>query len=50
METLNKKIILNTIYQSLLLATTSVGYAYLLKIFFKTKIDDPSSPDFEEIF
>jgi hypothetical protein len=49
METLDKKNILNPIYQSLLLATTSVGYAYLLKKNFKTRICDPSSPDIQEI-
>jgi hypothetical protein len=46
MDTIDRKGILNTIYQSLLL---SVTYAYTLKLLLKVNIGNPSTPNLEEI-
>ena len=45
----NKKDMINTLYQSTLLAGTTIGYSYLLKRFFKLNIGAPSSANLEEI-
>ena len=44
-----EKNIVNTIYQSSLIAGTTIGYAYLSRKLFKMKIGDPAYPNFEEI-
>ncbi|WP_375654800.1 hypothetical protein [Bartonella sp. CL46QHWL] len=49
METPGKKDIINTLYQSLLLATTTIGYSMLMKRFLKINIGSPSTADLEEI-
>jgi hypothetical protein len=49
MDTIDRKAILNTIYQSLLLSGVSVGYYYLLKRLLKINIGNPSTPNLEEI-
>ena len=48
MET-SKKDLINVLYQSTLLATTTVTYSYLLKRFLRTNVGSPSSADLEEI-
>ena len=45
----NKKDLFNTLYHSVLLATTSIGYSYLLKRFLKIKVASPADADLEEI-
>lgn len=45
----NKKDFVNTVYQSLLLASTSIAYSYILKRFLRINIGNPSSADLEEI-
>ena len=48
METTRKDIV-NVLYQSTLLAATTVGYSYVLKRFLRTNIGSPSSANLEEI-
>ncbi len=49
METPGKKDIINTLYQSLLLASTTIGYSMLLKRFLRINIGPPSQANLEEI-
>ncbi|WP_375664388.1 hypothetical protein [Bartonella sp. CL50QHWL] len=49
MDTPGKKEVINTLYQSLLLATTTIGYSMLMKRFLKINIGSPSTADLEEI-
>jgi len=44
-----KKDIVNTLYQSTLLAGTTIGYSYLLKRFLRINIGSPSQANLEEI-
>ena len=48
-EVIDRKGVLNTIYQSVLLASTSVAYSWLLRKLLKVKIGDPGSADLEDI-
>ena len=48
MET-SKKDIINTLYQSTLLAGTTIAYSYLLKKFLRISVGPPSSASLEEI-
>ena len=45
----SKNHIVNTAYQSALLATVTIGYSYLLKRFLKIKVGSPADADLEEI-
>ena len=45
----SKKDVINTLYQSTLLAGTTISYSYLLKRFFNLNIGAPSSANLEEI-
>jgi len=45
----NKKDFINTLYQSTLLASTTVAYSYVLKRFLRTNVGSPSSANLEEI-
>jgi len=45
----NKKDVINTLYQSTLLATTTIGYSYILKRFLRISIGTPSQAGLEEI-
>lgn len=49
METPGKKEIINTVYQSVLLSTTTIGYSYLLKRFLRITMGPPSQANLEEI-
>ena len=46
----NKKDVINTLYQSTLMAATTIGYSYVVKRFFKISINSPSTANLEEIF
>lgn len=45
----NKNDIINTLYHSVLLASTTVGYSYLLKRFLRVNIGNPNQAGLEEI-
>ena len=45
----NKKDFINTLYQSTLLAGTSISYSYLLKRFLRINVGSLSSANLEEL-
>jgi hypothetical protein len=44
----DKKDIVNTLYQSMLLSGATIGYSYLMRRFFKENIGSPSNANLEE--
>jgi hypothetical protein len=44
----DKKDIVNPLYQSMLLSGVTIGYSYLLRKFFKQSIGNPSNASLEE--